>query len=141
MTYATQSDLVDRFGDTELIQRTNRTGGNTIDTVVLGRALADADAEIDGYLAARYQLPIATPPALLVRLAADIARYHLYDDGLPDTVSKRYADAVTLLKRLANGEVQLVGAASVVVAPNTAEIPVLSRSQPRRFGPDQLAGY
>ncbi|MBV5296294.1 MAG: DUF1320 domain-containing protein [Curvibacter lanceolatus] len=141
MTYATQSDLVDRFGDTELIQRTNRTGGNTIDAVVLGRALADADAEIDGYLAARYQLPIATPPALLVRLAADIARYHLYDDGLPDTVSKRYTDAVALLKRLATGEVQLVGAASVVVAPNTAEIPVLSRSQPRQFGPEQLAGY
>jgi len=141
VTYATQSDLVDRFGDAELIQRTNRAGGNTIDTAVLGRALADADAEIDGYLAARYQLPIAMPPALLVRLAADIARYHLYDDGVPDTVSQRYTDAVALLKRLSTGEVQLVGAASVVVAPNTAEIPVLSRSQPRQFGPDQLAGY
>ena len=50
MSYASQADLTERFGATELAQRTNRTDGLTIDTVVLGRALADADAEIDGYL-------------------------------------------------------------------------------------------
>lgn len=141
MTYATQSDLVDRFGDAELIQRTNRTGGNNIDTVVLGRALADADAEIDGYLAARYQLPIATPPALLVRLAADLARYHLHDDGVPDSVRQRYEDAVSQLKRLSSGDMQLVGVASVVVPASPGGIAVAARSRPRQFGPDQLSGY
>lgn len=141
MTYATQSDLVDRFGDAELIQRTNRAGGNTIDAVVLGRALADADAEIDGYLAARYQLPIATPPALLVRLAADLARYRLYGDGVPDTVRRQYEDSVSELKRLASGDMQLVGVASVVVPASPVGIAVAARSRPRQFGPDQLAGY
>ena len=46
MSYAALQDMVDRFGELELVQRTDRTDGATIDAVVLGRALADADAEI-----------------------------------------------------------------------------------------------
>lgn len=116
MTYATQADLVDRFGETELAQRTNRVDGLTIDTAVLGRALSDADAEINGYLAVRYALPLATTPVVLTRLAADIARYRLYDDGTPDAVRQRYEDAVSLLKRMSSGDVQMPGAEAAAVA-------------------------
>jgi phage gp36-like protein len=38
MTYATQDDMVKRFGETELAQRTNRVDGSSIDAVVLTRA-------------------------------------------------------------------------------------------------------
>ncbi len=140
MTYATQADLVDRFGELELIQRTNRTGGQTIDTTVLGRALADADAEIDGYLATRYQLPLASTPPVLVRLGADIARYRLSDKGITDTVRQRYEDSVSLLKRMASGDVQLAGVA-VVVAPGGSGNAVAVRTPVRIFGPEQLQGY
>jgi phage gp36-like protein len=107
MTYATQADMVDRFGETELSQRTNRVDGTTIDTTVLGRALADADAEIDGYLAGRYALPLATVPTALVRVACDVARYRLYDDGITDVVRQRYEDATSFLKRISSGDVVL----------------------------------
>jgi len=107
MTYATQADMVDRFGETELAQRTNRVDGTTIDTTVLGRALADADAEIDGYLAGRYALPLATVPTALVRVACDVARYRLYDDGITDVVRQRYEDATSFLKRISSGDVIL----------------------------------
>lgn len=139
MTYATQADMQTRYGEEELAQRTNRADGRSIDAVVLGRALADADAEIDGYLATRYHLPLNSVPAVLTRLSADIARYRLYDDGVPATVRQRYEDAVSLLKRLATGEVQLAGAA--VSAQGGSSNAVAARTSERMFGPEQLAGY
>lgn len=140
MTYATQADLVDRFGEQELAQRTNRVDGLTIDTVVLARALTDADAEIDGYLATRYALPLGSVPAVLVRLGADMARYRLYDDGVPETVRVRYQDAVSLLKRMATGEVQVAG--STVLATATGGGQAVAVSAPERvFSAAVLAGY
>lgn len=116
MTYATLAEMITQFGEPELVQRTDRLGVGTVDTSVLDRALVDADSEIDSYLARRYTLPLASTPVLLVRLAADIARYRLYDDGVPATVRQRYEDSVSLLKRLANGDVLLVGQAAAAVA-------------------------
>ena len=140
MTYATQSDLVDRFGQTELAQRTDRMNGTTIDAVVLGRALADADAEIDGYLATRYQLPLVSVPVVLTRLAADMARYNLYDEGMTTVVRQRYEDAVSLLKRMASGDVQLAGVSPVVATGGSGNA-VATRVPDRVFGVTQLQSY
>lgn len=142
MTYAVQADLVDRFGTEELAQRTDRSNGTVIDTVVLGRALADADAEADSYLATRYALPLKTTPVVLVRLCSDIARYRLYDDGVPDTVRNRYQDAVALLKRLASGEVQLAGSTVLAVATGTGNSNAVAvRTSGAVFSADVLAAY
>lgn len=140
MTYATQADLTDRFGATELAQLTDREAGQVIDTAVLNRALADADAEIDSYLATRYALPLASTPVVLVRLAADMARYRLHDDRVTEAVRQRYQDAVSLLKRLASGEVLLDGAATPP-AVATGSVAVSVRAPTRVFGADELASY
>lgn len=105
MTYATQTDLVDRFGSAELVQLTDRATPATgaIDTAVLGKALADADDTINSYLSIRYALPLASAPAILKRLAADIARYALYEDRVTEAVQKRYDDAIRFLKDVAAG--------------------------------------
>lgn len=107
MGYATQLDLVNRFGETELIQLSDRASTGAINTVVVAAKLADADAEIDGYLAGRYTLPLATVPLALVRIACDVARYHLYDDNATEQVSQRYKDAIRFLEMVAKGNVQL----------------------------------
>ncbi len=140
MTYASQADLIDRFGETELAQRTNRVDGLTIDTVVLARALGDADAEIDGYLATRYQLPLASTPVVLVRLAADLARYRLYDDGVPATVLQRYLDGVAVLKLMASGAVQVAGSALLAVSVTRGNA-VAARTPSRVFTPELLVKY
>ncbi len=140
MPYATQADLTERFGFDELAQRTDRVNGTVIDTMVLNRALNDADAEIDGYLATRYSLPLASTPAVLSRLAADITRYRLYDDGVPTTVRQRYEDAVSLLKRLSSGDVQLAGV-SPVAAPGGSGNAVAVVTPTRVFGAEQLGSY
>ena len=140
MTYATESDMVERFGVQELAQRTNREDGLTIDTVVLDRALADAEAEIDGYLAKRYMLPLASTPAVLVRLAADLARYQLCGDKVPESVRQRYVDAVSVLKRLSSGDVELAGISPVPALGGSGNA-VASRSPARQFGASQLQSY
>lgn len=107
MTYAVQQDLVDRFGQTEIAQLTDRTNGTTIDTAVLGKALADADDLINSHLATRYTLPLASVPKVIVRAACDIARYYLYEDRVTEQVRARYEDTVKFLKAVADGAVTL----------------------------------
>ncbi|MCS4503891.1 DUF1320 family protein [Arhodomonas aquaeolei] len=120
MTYAAVTDLVERFGEEEIIQLTDRSHTGSIDGAVAERALGDATAEIDGYLAARYVLPLEHTPVVLVRLCADLARYYLYDDHAPEQVSERRKAAVETLRRLSAGQVAL-GVSEQGDAPETAD--------------------
>lgn len=115
MPYATQADLVTRFGTDELIQLTDRVNGNAIDAAVVSAALGDADALIEGYLASRYALPITPVPPMLKRMAADLARYMLHGNAATELVRKAYEDALKLLRDLADGRAALAGAAPVAV--------------------------
>lgn len=97
MRIITQTDMIDRFGEHELILRTNRESADGIDDAVLQRAIDDAEAEAGAYLqAARLQL--AAPPPVLVIKVCDIARYYLYDDGVSQIVEDRYKQAVAWLR-------------------------------------------
>ena len=118
MTYATQQDLVDRFGEPELIQLTDRADppADAINATVVGKALADADAEINGYLSTRYTLPLSPVPTVLARMAADMARYYLYEDRVTEQVKARYDTAVKFLSNVSKGMVTL-GADALNVAP------------------------
>lgn len=109
MSYATQQELVDRFGEVELIQLTDRDDppAGVINATVVQRALSDADAEINGHLEGRYALPLATTPTILVTYACDIARYHLYDDRASEQVTKRYEAAMKFLRMVAEGKIGL----------------------------------
>jgi len=107
VSYATVADLVARYGEQELVQLTDRTGAGVINAAVAGRALADAEAEINGYLAVRHTLPLASVPPLLARIACDIARYRLWDDRASEEVRMRYEDARRVLEAIAAGRVTL----------------------------------
>lgn len=123
--YATSSQMVARFGEAELISLTDRDGSaGTIVASVLDVALDDATALINGYLAGRYTLPLATPPEMLERLCCDIARYGLYDNGASEQISKRYDDAVRYLEQVAAGKITL-GVATQGEAPVSNDLPVI----------------
>lgn len=111
MTYATQQDLIDRFGEQELTQLTDRTNRppSVIDPVVVDRALADAQALIDSYLGKAFTLPLATVPAVLVKSAADIARYYLHGKAADkeSPVTMAYNQALAWLRDVAKGLVSL----------------------------------
>lgn len=138
MAYATLADLIDRYGEAELTQLTDRLGLAAPDAAMAGRALDDASAEIDGYLAVRYALPLATVPSVLLRVCADIARYRLWDDRASEEVRRRYEDARRLLERLASGDVSL-GLPAATSAP--LALAEARPGNPRLFTRSETDGY
>jgi len=107
MSYCTQTDLIERFGESEIRQLSDRHNVGDIDADVVARAIADADGEIDGYLGGRFTLPLANVPTVLVRVACDIARYYLYDDAVSEQVVRRYNDARDFLRSAGRGDISL----------------------------------
>ena len=136
MAYATSAQVKERRGADALLLLTDRDGDGAADDGAIERALEDASAEIDTWLAAKYDLPLSETPAVLTRLAADIAVYRLAvgADRRIDEHRVRYDDAVALLKRIAKGEASLG-----LKSPGPPSRAFVS-SQPRRFTRDSMAG-
>jgi phage gp36-like protein len=131
MSYATPNDMIARYPNRDLVQLSNEDPTQTaVNQAPLAQALNDASAEIDGYLESRFALPLADPPAVLNRLACDIAMYRLQSlrplHDLADA-RKRYEDAVALLVRVARGEVTL-GLAADNLEPAQAQGAVLTQA-------------
>lgn len=132
--YATAAQLLDRYSATEIAQRADTAIPPQVDgellakaaqgddltghtpaqqaaaTVALNRverALRDADSTIDCYLASRYATPVTQAAEVLERIACQLARYFLYDDGATSQVQSHYSDAVAFLREIAAGSVQL----------------------------------
>lgn len=112
MTYATQQNLVDRFGAAEIQQLSDIGNSGSIDAARVGRVLTDASNKIDGYLASRYALPLSTVPPMLEQICCDLARYLLATRPTEET-RKRYEDALAWLDKVAQGKYDLGGASSV----------------------------
>ncbi|MDQ2084514.1 DUF1320 domain-containing protein [Xanthobacteraceae bacterium Astr-EGSB] len=141
MTYATQQQLVDRYGEDMLRKITDRSKppAGAIDAAVVARALADTDAVIDGYLLGRYQLPLAATPALLADLGAAIAIYKLHGSTAAEKIADDYNAAMRTLREIAQGIVRL-GVAGVEPAASGSEgVRVIDRE--RDLTPDNLKGF
>lgn len=144
MTYATATELLTRFDAPEIAQRVARevprlvtaemlvaaaagtslaayTVGEQAATaaalVVLQRALQDADDTINGYISARYTLPIDPVSAVLARVACELARFYMYDDQVTDTVKDRHASNIKWLENVSKGTVTLGADAASGVQP------------------------
>lgn len=141
MSYCTQQDLIDRYGESELIELTDREQVGEINTAILDRAISDADGEIDGYLI-KFVRPIAPVPKVLVRIACDITRFYLYDDQATDLVEKRYFNAVKFLQGVSRGEISIgVDVAGVTPESSTGGgKPQMAVGQ-RVFNSDTLKGF
>ena len=162
MIYAAVKDLVDRFGEAELVQLSDRDGTGSIGTVVVNRAIADATAEANGYLGRVYKLPLtgcakpvtvpgAAPeyvcPPVLTRMVCDLARYYLFTDvDEKHAAVRNYQAAVALLKAIADGKTQLAcpwgGAPGVALGADALQQDeVLHSFAPRQMDGDALKGF
>ncbi|MDI4500811.1 DUF1320 domain-containing protein [Moraxella nonliquefaciens] len=110
----TLQDLIDRFGEQEIIQLTDKVNYQVIDETVINHAISDAVAEIVGYLNPTGLIAdgvyIGTPPKSLVLKVCDIARYYLYENGVTDIVEKRYRQAIDWLLLVQKNPSMLTGA-------------------------------
>lgn len=119
----TLQDLIDRFGKDELAQLTNADYGpdnKDINATVAATAITDAAGDVASYLRSAKLVSVnalgnivyrngAELPDDLVRHTCNIARYHLYDNGVTETVEKRYDDAIKWLEKVKKDPTMLTG--------------------------------
>jgi phage gp36-like protein len=126
MTYATRDDLEQINGPEEVAQRESMLPENAVTGI-----LEKADELIDGYLAARYSLPLSVTPANLPQIAAQIARYNLLGEAATERARADFKDAIAWLTAVQAGRVVLQAA---VPAPGTEPaLAVMSCSSPAVF--------
>lgn len=164
MPYATVQDLVDRFGERELIQLTD-PDLVAVRASKVELAILDAQAFADSYVGVAYRLPLAgcakpaptveepaaivmVPAPQLVRITCDVARYYLHDDLAPEhEVAQRYKAAERELVAISAGKAMLScpwgGAPGVPVAGGDApgEGQVFYGFSPRQITDDSTRGY
>ena len=141
MSYVDLDQLTDRYGESMLVDLTDRATPTTgeIDTDVTGRAIADTKSMIDGYLAGRYKLPLAETPALLIDLAAQIAIYKLHRYSPDEKIAQDYKDAISTLGKIASGTVRLDVEGVEPVASGSSGVQTNDRDRP--FTNDNLKGF
>jgi phage gp36-like protein len=163
MNYASPQDLMDRFGEAELLQLTD-PDLQAVQTARVQRAIDDAQAYVDSFVGRVYRLPLSgcvkpTPtqadpqaitlvaPPQLARITADVARYYLWRDFAPESeVYLRHKAATKELEAIGEGKATLScpwgglpGALVQGSEPGDAE--VFHGFSPRRMVDSDLAGY
>ena len=82
-------------------------------TPIVEQAIADADAEIDGYLAKRYKVPFGKTPQVINKFAKDIALYNMVsrkgvdENDREKTYLTRYNAAIAFLTKVAEGRISI----------------------------------
>ena len=80
---------------------------------IIDAAIADADAEIDGYLAKRYAVPLSPAPKVINKFSKDIAVYNLFSRiGIDESTDQktylnRYNAAIKFFELVADGKVSI----------------------------------
>lgn len=128
MTYATRTDLEERYGVAELEQRESMLPAGAVE-----RALVDADAEVDGYVAGAYAVPLSPVPSNIVRIAAALARYRLLGDAASEQARADYDDAIRFLRDVQSGRARLMSAAPIAEGAPAATIAV-TNGRDKAFG-------
>lgn len=139
MAYCTHDNLIQRFGQREINDLLDRDNDGDDDTSTLDSTIADADALIDSYVSAKYEVPLSPVPQIIKYISCDITRFMLWDDNAPEEVRKRYDDAIARLKDIAKGMMKLPS--TTVVAPNNPTGGVDYYAEERVFTRDSLAGF
>lgn len=97
--YATRDDMVKRYSLTEISQLERYLMGDES----VEASIADAGSIIDGWIGAKYAIPLEYPPENIKIFVCDIARYLLWKSKASEEVRRRYEDAMSYLKGVSKG--------------------------------------
>jgi phage gp36-like protein len=142
MAYCTQDDIEKLIPAADLAILTTENEQEP-DAAVVAKAIADADAEIDGYLGIKLSVPLSPVPELVKAISVDVAVYNLHKRRpllpMPDTCRQSYADRINFLKNVVAGNTTIGATAALPTAVSTdvAEI----GSSTRVFSTDTLKGF
>lgn len=109
MAYCTLQQLIDRYSERLLLDVSDRgdEAAGTLDQALIGRAITDADAEIDGYLRGRYALPLKAVPPQLTDLSLRLSIYKAHTHAVSEKIRDDYRAAIRSLELIARGEIRL----------------------------------
>lgn len=143
MIYVAAQDLIEAYGEQLVAQLADRQQPflGQIDTAaraVIDRALADASAEVDGYVLPRWPLGFDAPPTLLAMCCRQIAWLLLHRDRPTEDARDAADDARRILRDVAAGKVTLPGARNGAPQSPAAINPVPLDSG---FSLDKLGGF
>lgn len=111
--YIRAADLTDVMDEMTLRQLSNDNSRATeVNETVIAKACEYATETVDGYLRARYVLPLEEVPTLVRNICLQLARYWLYSrrpdgKGFPPNVKDTHAQALKDLERIADGKLHL----------------------------------
>jgi phage gp36-like protein len=150
MTYATEQDFIDRFGEQEIVELTNlySPSARGINSDVLERNQASAYATINGIIsncpAVATLLPLASPyPPLLVQFELDLTRYNLDTLASRPDVKDRADQVMAQLRLIGKCEMGLGidGAGAAVVAQDSASPSYRRYGTGAQYGGRSLRNY
>jgi phage gp36-like protein len=110
MPYCTIDDIKKVIPAAELIQLTDDSQTGEVDTDIVNAAIANADNLINGYLRAKYSLPLSEVPDLVKEFSVTLAKHWLYSrrwPELPDGLKDAYKNAFSMLKDINAGKLTL----------------------------------
>ena len=110
MAYCTKTDIEKMIPAADVIDLTDDEGTGEYIASRVSEAIAQADAEIDGYCGAKYSVPFTTVPSTVKKCSVDIAVYNLYSrkmEKIPDTRTDRYKNAIRFLEKVAEGKISI----------------------------------
>lgn len=112
MSYCNIDDIKNIIPEDELINLTNDNPSiiSVIDNNRFEAVSLIADSLIDGYLRARYPLPLKTIPLFIKQIAQDICAYRLYTrrpNDIPEHIVKNYEYAIKNLTEIQKGNLHL----------------------------------
>ncbi len=131
MAYCALADITATIPEQTVTNLTDDSGTGEADQGKVTAAIADADAEIDSYCAARYTVPFSPVPAVIRKCSVDVSVYNLYSrcaESIPDSRKERYKNAIELLKNIAKGVVTLGEVPSPATNPESAGRPEITSS-------------
>ncbi|EDL3540848.1 DUF1320 family protein [Salmonella enterica] len=133
MMYASAQDMRDRYENIDDLL--GLPGTDDLNEKKLTQALNDAGALADSYLSAKYTLPLAVVPQVLVQHCCAIAFYYLCDQQATDQARDRYREALAWLREVKNGSIS-IGVDKDGSAPASDDLPQMQAEAPV-FGRNQ----
>lgn len=139
IVYASFADMQARFTESDLLQLADVAQIADAQTLV-EQKLADAATIIDGYVAVKYgDRSGAAVPALLNKIACDIAFYELHRSMPPEKVKDQRDQAMKMLRDIAAGTLKIDE--GVVDAIPSRPGAIIHTGETRIFGRSNMESY
>lgn len=141
--YIVQQDLIDRYGEAQLLLIADRDNDGAIDTAVIAKAIGDAEAIVNSHVRGRYAVPLAPVPDEVPGIACAIARWGLYEKGseIPAAVTDGYKAAMAMLASIRDGDMPLPSAAASSADPAATGAEVEYAGDAALFTSESLRGF